>query len=306
MGTLFVVATPIGNLEDMTHRAIRVLGDAAVVLAEDTRRTRVLLDHYGVRANLVSYHSFNERAAVQKVLGYLESGDVALVSDAGTPGISDPGRILVEAVASAGYRIEPIPGASALTAAVSASGLIDGPFVGLGFLARKGKERRDQLQGLQQSGYAFVLFESPHRVKETLVELAPRFPGRRMVLFREVTKLHEERIAGTIDEVAQMLAEREVRGEIVIVVGSETPQKMAEDRIEMIIEEISATQQSKSDQARLIAERTGLSRSDAYQRLLDRDSGTMSPETQVSDGGAECSAEPQSQSGRSRERKNPD
>ncbi len=283
MGTLFIVATPIGNLEDITYRAVRILAEVDLILAEDTRRTRILLDHYSIENSMQSYHAFNERAIAESAVTRLDHSDLALVTDAGTPGISDPGRILIEAAAAAGHTVVPIPGPNAGVAAASASGLIDGPYVTMGFLARKGKERREQLDTLAATGYAFVLFESPRRVQATMVDLAERFPERQVVLFRELTKRFEERIAGQLSDVAQAVAAREIRGEIAIVVGAESTGVVTGDAVDAAIDDVAGMSINKSEQARLISEKTGLSRSDVYQRLLAREEIVSSPETPVSD-----------------------
>ena len=190
MGTLFLVATPIGNLRDMTERGRAVLAEVGLIAAEDTRRTRTLLSHFGIATRLVSYHEHNERSRRDEVLTALASGDVALVSDAGTPGISDPGNDIVNAAVAAGHAIVPVPGPSALIAAVSMSGLVDGPFVALGFLPRKGPERRLRLGRATATGFPLAIFEAPTRLEELLRELALLLGDRPAVVCRELTKLH--------------------------------------------------------------------------------------------------------------------
>jgi 16S rRNA (cytidine1402-2'-O)-methyltransferase len=192
LGTLYLVATPIGNLEDVTARALRVLREVPLIAAEDTRHTGRLLTHFGIETPVISYHAHNERARRERLLAELAGGDLALVSDAGTPGISDPGRDLVAAALAAGHRVSPVPGPSALTAAVAASGLVAGPFLALGFLPRRGPERRTILARAGAAGVPVVLFEAPGRVAATTAELATAWGDRPVALMRELTKRHEE------------------------------------------------------------------------------------------------------------------
>ncbi|MBW2245039.1 MAG: 16S rRNA (cytidine(1402)-2'-O)-methyltransferase [Deltaproteobacteria bacterium] len=223
MGTLYIVATPIGNLEDVTVRALRVLREAAGILAEDTRHTRVLLDHHGIGTRPRSLHAHNERARVAEVLEALdEGGSIALVSDAGTPLVSDPGERLVAAVAAAGHEVVPIPGPSAVLAALVASGLETTPFLFVGFLPRKAGERRARLSGLADRPETLVFFESPRRVARTLSELAERLGDRPACLARELTKIHEELARGSLAELATRFAEG-TRGEVTLVVAGAEP-----------------------------------------------------------------------------------
>lgn len=218
MATLYIVSTPIGNLEDVTLRALGVLRSCDLILAEDTRRTRVLLDRHGIDARPRSLHAHNERAREAEVLRALEEGrDVALVSDAGTPLVSDPGERLVERVAEAGASIVPVPGASAVLAALVVSGLRATPFQFEGFLPRKRGERRARLEILADRPETLVFYESPRRVAATLAELAEVLGPRKASLSREITKLHEEHARGSLDELAARFADG-TRGEITLVV----------------------------------------------------------------------------------------
>ena len=192
MGTLYIVATPIGNLEDLSPRAVRILREVDLIAAEDTRHSRRLLTHFEIKTPTVSYHEHNQRGRRELLLEALESGDVALITDAGTPGVSDPGADLVAAALGAGYRVSPIPGASALAAAVSASGLIDGPFLTLGFLPRERGERVRLIARAATAGFPLVIFESARRLGSTLQELVEILGDRRAVILRELTKIHEE------------------------------------------------------------------------------------------------------------------
>jgi 16S rRNA (cytidine1402-2'-O)-methyltransferase len=221
-GTLHLVATPIGNLGDMTERALATLRSVAHIAAEDTRRTRGLLSHFGITGK--ELHTLDANAserAVARVIGLLQGGqDVAFATDAGTPGVSDPGRALVQAAVVAGVPITSLPGASAVTAAVALSGLVAGPFLFLGFLPRQGSGRKELLRRIEHETLPVVLFEAPHRMQETLVDLAAHCPARAAAVCRELTKLHEEVLRGSLQELAQHV--REWLGEIVVVLG-ETP-----------------------------------------------------------------------------------
>lgn len=227
MGTLHVVATPIGNLEDVTLRALRVLREADLVLAEDTRHSAVLLRHHGIAARLRSLHAHNEAARLGEALAVLEAGgEVALVSDAGTPLVSDPGERLVAAAVAAGYAVVAVPGPSALLAALVVSGLPSASFHFVGFLPRRAGERAALLARLAPLPDTLVLFESPRRTAATLRQLAEAFGERRACVARELTKLHEEAARGSLAELAARFA-GEVRGEVTIVVEG-APARRAE------------------------------------------------------------------------------
>ncbi len=224
-GTLYVCGTPIGNLEDMTARSLRILREVDLVAAEDTRRTRKLLVHYGIAARMVSYHEHNELSRAPDILQVLENGgSVALVSDAGMPGISDPGRHLVELAASAGVPVVPVPGPSALVAALAVSGFSADEFSFAGFLPRKGKRRREALERLAQERKVVVLYEAPHRLTRTLADLRAALGGdRKGVVARELTKVHEEVARGRLEELCALFGAREVKGEITIVLDAPAP-----------------------------------------------------------------------------------
>jgi 16S rRNA (cytidine1402-2'-O)-methyltransferase len=218
---LYVVATPIGNLGDITHRAVEALSGADVVAAEDTRVTRGLLTHLGIKAKLVALHAHNERAAAERVIAWLAEGKrVAFVSDAGTPAVSDPGAALVAAVRAAGHPVIPIPGPSALTAALSAAGIESEGFVFAGFLPAKGSERRERIARLAAGPWAIVLFESPHRIAQTLADLHAALGERDVVIAREITKKFET-IARVPLAGARAWVEADAdrqRGELVLVI----------------------------------------------------------------------------------------
>jgi 16S rRNA (cytidine1402-2'-O)-methyltransferase len=219
MGTLYVVATPIGNLEDVTLRAVRVLRQVELVMAEDTRRTRTLLTHHDVGKRPRSLHAHNEAQRSQEVLKLLASGSsVALVSDAGTPLVSDPGERLVAAVIEAGHPVVPVPGPSAVLSALVASGLPAAPFLFLGFLPRRKGERKALLARIRDRTETIVLFESPRRLAATLDQLADTLSDRPACVARELTKLHEEVARGSLPELAERFREG-TRGEVTLVIG---------------------------------------------------------------------------------------
>ena len=221
-GTLFVVGTPIGNLEDLSPRAARVLREVALVAAEDTRVTRRLLNHIGASPRLLSFHAHNWRERLDAVLAALQEGDAALVSDAGMPGVSDPGRELVAAARDGGFRIESVPGPSAVTTALAVSGMPADSFQFLGFLPRRRRERQERLREVVDCALTTVLFEAPHRLRATLEDMAVAFGDRPVAVCRELTKLHEEVFRGTAESALQHF--ESPRGEFCLVVaGAEVP-----------------------------------------------------------------------------------
>jgi 16S rRNA (cytidine1402-2'-O)-methyltransferase len=220
-GTLYLVATPIGNLEDITLRALRVLRECDVVAAEDTRHTGRLLKHFGISRPLLSYFQFNEAKRSEEIIERLRRGDkVALVTDAGSPGISDPGERVVRAAIAAGLRVEPVPGPCALIAAVTASGLSVEEFHFIGFLPHKSGQRRKRLEALSGLGGTLVLYESPHRVERLLGELNEVFPDRAIVMARELTKKFEEFLRGKPAELLALARQRSLKGEFVVMIAA--------------------------------------------------------------------------------------
>ncbi len=218
--TLYLVATPIGNLEDITLRALRTLRECDLVAAEDTRRTGQLLKLFGISKPLLSYFQFNEARRSEEILQRLIRGEkIALVTDAGTPGISDPGERVVKAAIRAGFRVEPVPGPSALVAALTASGLPTDEFIFMGFLPHKSGQRRRKLESLTQFEGTLVFYESPYRVTKLLAEIAELFPERPVVLARELTKKFEEFLRGGALDLLTGLQQRGARGEYVVLVG---------------------------------------------------------------------------------------
>lgn len=224
-GTLYVVATPIGNLEDITLRALTVLREADLIAAEDTRRTRKLLSHFGVRAKIVSYREQNREKAGAAILNSLHEGlSVVLVTDAGTPGLSDPGHHLVRTCLSDNIRVVPVPGANALTTALSVTGMQVDRFLFEGFLPSRRAARKKRLVEIGAAGAPFIFFESPGRIGDTLEDIREVLGNRHVLVAREMTKIYEEFLRGKVDEVAGRLKSRQVKGEItVFVAGSGVP-----------------------------------------------------------------------------------
>ncbi len=218
--TLYLVATPIGNLEDITLRAIRVLKECDVVAAEDTRHSGQLLKHFGISKPLLSYFQFNEAKRSEEIIERLRRGEkIALVTDAGSPGISDPGERVVKATIAAGFRVESVPGPTALVAALTASGLPTEEFHFIGFLPHKSGQRRNKLESLKAFEGTLVLYESPYRIEKLLGELNEAFPARQIVLARELTKKFEEFLRGTPGELLAIAQKRSLKGEFVVLIA---------------------------------------------------------------------------------------
>jgi 16S rRNA (cytidine1402-2'-O)-methyltransferase len=258
-GALVIVATPIGNLSDLTPRAVEELAKADAIACEDTRRTRKLLSHAGVKAPaLLTVNDHSEARQVRAVLSRLERGErVAVVTDAGTPGISDPGERLVAAATAEGIDVEVIPGASAAIAALVVSGLPTGRFVFEGFLPRKGSGRTERVDALRAELRTAILYEAPHRVRQTVAELADALgPLRRLAIVRELTKLHEEVWRGTLGAAVEHLAEREPRGEYVLVLGGAAPpaEPSTEDVTDALRSRLAAGEDKKTATAEVAKE----------------------------------------------------
>lgn len=270
MGTLHVVATPIGNLEDVTLRALRVIGEADLLFAEDTRRTRKLLERHGIDARPLSLHAHNEQSRVDRALEALAGdGRVALVSDAGTPLVSDPGERLVAAVIAAGHRVEAVPGASAILAALAVAGLSTEPFTFLGFLPRRAGARKQVLEAYRNRAETLILFESPKRIEKTLAELAEALGDRRACVARELTKMHEEARRGRLSELVDHYAGG-VLGEITVVVegATEVPAALEESEVDAEIRARIRAGERPKDIAAALAAPTGLAKRDLYARAL--------------------------------------
>ena len=272
-GSLYLVATPIGNLEDITLRAIRVLKEADLIACEDTRQTQKLLQHYGIHKELISYHSHNELTRAPELVIQLEEGaQVALVSDAGTPVVSDPGHRLVVLCQRHHIPVVPIPGPSAFVAALAASGLPVEEFLFVGFLPSRTGARRKKLDELRSEPRAIVLYEAPHRLADTLADAAEILGGRHAVIAREVTKIHEEFLRGSLGELRDAARQREPRGEITLLIGpaveeeaQAVPVVSLRKRVAQLESELGLDRKAALKQA---ARERGLGKREAYKQLL--------------------------------------
>ncbi len=271
MGTLYVVATPIGNLEDITLRALRILGSVGLIVAEDTRTTRKLLTHHGLHAPLLSYNEHNTAQRVPRILRVLETGDVALVSEAGVPGVSDPGQALVSAAAERGVPVVPIPGPSAVTSALAAAGLPADAFLFVGFLPRAKSQRVALLRSLAGERRTMVVFETPYRLRAALRDLLAALGDRPLAVCREMTKLHEEVFRGSVAGAIERFDEP--RGEFVLVVaGAQAPPSGVEVNIEAVRRELAALKaqgRSGRDAVAEVAAVHPISRREAYRLWLE-------------------------------------
>jgi 16S rRNA (cytidine1402-2'-O)-methyltransferase len=271
-GTLFVVSTPIGNLEDMTFRAVRVLREVDLIACEDTRHTRYLLDHHGIDRPVVSYHEHNEAARTADLLSRLQSGQsIALVSDAGTPLISDPGYRVVTAAVEAGIDVVPVPGASAILSALAASGLPTDCFYYGGFLPAKSGQRRRTLSAAAALECTLVFYEAPHRILDALADAAELMPNRQITVAREMTKLHEEYLRGTAAEIASALAARTaVKGELTIVIGKAAEGETETRPVREMLDGYLSQGFSRMDAIKEIARARGVSKRRIYAELEDK------------------------------------
>lgn len=265
---LFIVATPIGNLSDMTFRAVETLKSVDLIACEDTRHSRKLLDHYGIDKPLVSLHEHNEAARSAELAGRMAEGlSIALITDAGTPIVSDPGFRLVREAVSRGIRVTPIPGPSASVAALSASGLPSNEFFFAGFLPRKEGERRRRLEQLLRMGSTIILYEAPHRILATLGEVAAVMGDPEICIARELTKLHEEFLRGKAGEVAAHLRSRgEIRGEFTLLIAPR--QESGEELgVEEEVMALIGTGMKKIDAIKAVARNRGLGKRDVYEAM---------------------------------------
>jgi 16S rRNA (cytidine1402-2'-O)-methyltransferase len=268
-GTLYVVATPLGNLEDITLRALRVLREVPLIACEDTRRTVKLLNRYEIRTPMTAFHDYNKARAGAGLLRRLrEGGNVALVSDAGTPAISDPGYELVRDAAAAGVPVEVVPGPSALVAALVVSGLPTDRFVFEGFLPNRPVRRRKALAALSRETRTLIFYEAPQRIAGFLADAEEAFGERRACIVRELTKVHEEILRGTLPALFEEISGREsVPGEITVVVAG-APRRVERPVGDIVRAALEGAAGSSRDLAREIAERTGISRKEAYEEIL--------------------------------------
>ena len=279
MSTLYLVATPIGNLEDISARGLRILQEVRLIAAEDTRHTARLLQHYDIHTPCMSYHEHNKLVRLEKVLDALEQGDVALVSDAGTPALNDPGYELVRAVIAAGHAVSPIPGACAPIAALVASGLPTDSFLYLGYFPRRGGERESLLKHVSGLPYTLIFLEAPSRVLQALEQLQAELGDRQIAVSRELTKLHEEIFRGSLSEAMKHFSENPPRGEFTLVVAGNTdqPERWTEDQLNKELEERLAGGESGSQAAARLARPSGWSRREIYTHLLEKQGKIAKP-----------------------------
>ncbi len=270
MGTLYLVATPIGNLEDISARALRILGEVCLIAAEDTRHTGKLLEHFQLHKSLTSYHEHNKLIKLERILAALEQGDVALVSDAGTPALNDPGYELVQAVLAAGYPVSPIPGPSAPLAALVVSGLPTDAFFYLGYLPRKTVERQKLLTQIEAFPYTLLFLETPHRLMDALRDMEETLGDRQICVARELTKLHEELFRGRVSQARAHYTAQPPRGEFCLVVAGCPQEQEAWSEAQMIqaIEESLASGAPAAQIAARLAETSGWPRRKIYKLVI--------------------------------------
>ena len=278
-GELFIVATPIGNLEDITQRALRVLRDADLIACEDTRHTRKLLNHFSIDRKTISYHEHNERERAEELCELLESGNnVALVSDAGTPLINDPGYRIVTAAIERGIRVIPVPGPAAFIAALAASGLPTDEFFFGGFLPARTHPRRARLEELRSMRATLVFYEAPHRIAAALKDASEALGNRHAVVARELTKLHEEFVRGTLNELIEQFSKAgAARGEMVLIISGEAVESSAanpeQTDIERLVERVKELERegvNSKDALKSAARELGIKRAEAYRMMLSQ------------------------------------
>ncbi len=274
-GILYLVATPIGNLEDITFRAIRILKEVDLILAEDTRKTLKLLNHFEISKKMISFYRHNEGVKIDYVLSLLEEGkNLAVVSDAGTPGISDPGEDLVRAAIEHNITVVPIPGSVAFIQGLIASGFDTTRFVFEGFLSINKRARRERLEELKQERRTMIFYEAPHKLKRTIKDLYDMFGGdRKIVLARELTKIHEEFLRMTLEEANEFYAERDIKGEFVVLVEGNKEEKenlVSDITIEELMETYLNEGLDKKEAMKKVAKEKGLTKSEVYKYLLNK------------------------------------
>lgn len=270
MGNLYLVATPIGNLEDMSPRAVRVLRESILIAAEDTRHTGKLLKHFEISTKLTSYFEHNKLKKINLILSQLEYGDVAVVSDAGSPAVNDPGYELVKAALAAGFEVRPVPGPSAPIAALTVSGLPTDSFLYLGYLPHKVGERRARLRQVENLTYTLVLLESPYRITEALEDILSVLGDRQVCVAREMTKMFEEFWRGTISGALEHFQSQPARGECTLVVGGQQNviHKWTEAELETAIRSEAEAGKRSREIAAYLAERSGWSKKEVYQKIV--------------------------------------
>ncbi len=273
MGTLYVVGTPIGNLEDISLRALRVLREVDLIAAEDTRTTRKLLARYGIETPLTSYHEHNKLTKLDYLLETLRQKDVALVSEAGMPGLSDPGYELIRAAIERGIPVVPVPGPSALVTALVVSGLPTDSFVYLGFLPRRREERRRLLESVARERRTLVAFEAPHRLLATLADLKEVLGDRRIAIARELTKVHEEVWRGTTDEALARFEEAPPRGEFTLVIEGAREARWDEERVRRALRRMLGEGVGTREAVKAVAELAGWPKREVYELALEEGEG---------------------------------
>lgn len=271
MGTLYLVATPIGNLEDTSPRAVRILSTVGLIAAEDTRHTQKLLNHFDIHTRLTSYFEHNKLSKVEQILSALEKGDVALVSDAGTPALNDPGYELVRAALRAGYPVSPVPGPSAPVAALVASGLPTDSFLYLGYLPRKSSERLRSLTAARDYPFTLIFLETPHRLLAALQDMLAVLGDREIAVARELTKQHEEIYRGRIQEALDHFSVHPPRGEFTLVISGKKLEatRWSEAALDEAIRSALKSDQPPASLASRLAAESGWSRREIYRRILD-------------------------------------
>ncbi len=267
MNTLFIVPTPIGNLEDMTLRGLRILGEVSLIAAEDTRTSRILLQHYNIQTPLTNYHEHNKLNKLETILDALAKDDVALISDAGTPGISDPGYELIQAAIQHGFRVEPLPGANAIIPALIGSGLPTNSFLFIGFLPKKRSARQTLLESLHDESCTLIAYESPNRLVDTLQLILDIFGNRPVCVARELSKKFETFYRGNLADVLASFQATPPRGEITLLIGAASTQedtKWDADRVHASLYDLLEAGESLSNAAKLIASQSGWKKRDVY------------------------------------------
>lgn len=267
MGTLYLVSTPIGNLEDLSPRAVRILREAALIAAEDTRHTKKLLNHFGIEQQTTSYFEHNKLHKLDFILEKLSQGDIALVSDAGTPAINDPGYELVQAALASGFDVKPVPGPSAPVTALSVSGLPTDSFVYLGYLPHKASERRKAISQIADLTYTLIFLESPHRLLDSLEDLLAALGDRRICIAREMTKMYEEYWRGEISGAIEYFKSKEPRGEFTLVIEGKKKvesEKWTEDELREAIQKGLGEEKAAKELSAELSERSGWNKKEVY------------------------------------------
>lgn len=271
-GILYIVPTPIGNLEDITFRAIKILKKVELIAAEDTRKSSKLLSHFDISNRLISYHKFNERSRVEQILNILDQNkDVAVISDAGTPSISDPANIIIKEAIQENIRIEVLPGATAFIPALVASGFVDTHFFFAGFLAKKKIERESFLEKMKEFPYPMIFYESPHRVLSFLKVIRKYFGNRKVSIAREISKVYETYYRTNIDEILNKEIEIKLKGEFVIVIAGFEEQALSNEVIKFKLKEIIRQGVTRKTAIKEIVEETGAQKNRVYQIALEID-----------------------------------